>query len=212
MRLTRRIKRGGGKKELAILGIPIPADGKISEDTIKKAFRDKSLATHPDKNKDSGATEHMRNVLSARKVLLDGLRNGVYTVSPPARAQVRHQSPARHDARPPPPGYNFGAFERRHAERGPPPGGPGRGFESSPPRANNFTHAERPNPHVYTRKKTPSPKRDVWSEVRQLHRNAVGRPRSNSGSDDEWFSSDLMPGRHRRNPPPKKTGKNPDKW
>ena len=239
-RLTRRLKRGGGKKELALLEIPIPADRKISKKTINKAFNQKALRTHPDKehdkNKKDEATKNMRDLLSARKILLDGVRNGFFTVPPspegeaPARnrqgeAQASNrqgEAPARNrqgEAS----GYKYGEFTRKTAEREAPPGGPGEGFEdnqgfAAAPQANNFTRTERANPHVYTRKKPPSPKRkrDVFEELHQLYRNTVGNPPSgNSDSDSDSVDwSDLMDERYRRNPQPKPNKKHNEdgKW
>ena len=219
--LTRRLKRGGGKEELEQLGIDTNQPLTLSKADINRAYRKKSRGVHPDRNKNPDATDNMRKLNDARDVLLRKANSGSYHYVPSQQAAQAVPQP-RTQAAPQPSGYNFGDFERRNANRAPPPGGPGRGFESSPPRATNFTRSERATQND-TRRKTPSPKKnpspkgetDVWARLRQLERDVVGSPPSgDSGSDDEWLDSDLLLERHRRHKPQPKPNYNPksNKW
>ena len=49
----------------------LEVDENATENEIKKAYRQKSLFYHPDRNTDPKAKEHMRNINEAYEVLSD---------------------------------------------------------------------------------------------------------------------------------------------
>ena len=176
MRLTK--KRGGGKKELKLLGIDTHQPLELTKSMIDKAYRKQSLKVHPDRNKnDPRATEKMRELNDARDVLKHKASSGFYSFvpspqpaqQPPPRAQ---QPPPR--APPPQSTYNFGNFR----QRSPPPGGPGdsRGFNP----ANTQRPARSPPRYTQRRPRTPSrrprtPSRSPRTPSRSPPRDVYGR-------------------------------------
>ena len=223
MRLTRRLKRGGGKEQLKKLGIITDEELTLSQKDIEKAYRQQSKKVHPDRNKTDTkevAERKFRELTDAKDALLRKLKNGRYHYTPsPRRPQAPQQPPQAQAQRPQaqrqPSGYNFGEFESRHANRDPAPGGPGPKFES-PPRANNFTRSERATRATNfmhsgrddTRRNPPIPESgDVFSKIRNLHLNAFGRqqhdelfgnPRNEKKSPDYDPNDDILDLRNRR--------------
>src|SRR3990167_9451090 len=57
------------KNYFAILGLP--ANERITEDDIKKAYRKLALIWHPDKNKDIKTSEKFKEINEAYRALLD---------------------------------------------------------------------------------------------------------------------------------------------
>ena len=218
MRLTRRLKRGGGKKELEKLGIITDEELTLSQKDIEKAYRRQSIKVHPDTNKRDKkevAEGKFRELTDAKDALLRKLRNGRYHYTPsPRRPQAPQQPPQAPQQRPQaqrqPSGHNFGDFESINANRPPPPGGPGPKFKSSPPRATNFTRSERATRATNfmhsgrddTRRNPPIPESgDVFSKIRNLHLNAFGRqqhdelfgnPRNKEKSPDYDPNDDIL--------------------
>lgn len=192
-------KRGGGKKEIKILGLDPSQRHTLTAKDITTAYRKQSLKVHPDRNKTDSpttATNKMKELNDARDVLLskaNGDRGYQFVPSPPRAHQARAQAPpqARAQAPPPPPprappSYNWGKFTRENANRPPPTDDPFRGLWT--PSQSNFTRSANrassprrpvrtsPPRATFTRRKTPSPEEDddVFARIRRLHRDTVG--------------------------------------